>query len=58
MTQPRLPQGETQALLNRTVDLFLPAASGSEALLAEEVQRQAQVHYNSLHGNQHHKSSS
>ena len=39
MTHPRSPQGETQALLNRTVDLFLPAAGGSEALLAEEVQR-------------------
>jgi putative N6-adenine-specific DNA methylase len=39
MTLPRLPQGETQAPLNRTVDLFLPAAGGSEALLAEEVQR-------------------
>jgi putative N6-adenine-specific DNA methylase len=39
MTLPRLPHGETQALLNRTVDLFLPAAGGSEALLAEEVQR-------------------
>jgi putative N6-adenine-specific DNA methylase len=39
MTHPRPPQGETQALLNRTVDLFLPAAGGSEALLAEEVQR-------------------
>jgi len=39
MTHPRPPQGETQALLNRRVDLFLPAAGGSEALLAEEVQR-------------------
>jgi putative N6-adenine-specific DNA methylase len=39
MTLPRLPQGETQAPLNRTVDLFLPAAGGSEALLAEEAQR-------------------
>ena len=42
MTHPRSPQGETQALLNRTVDLFLPAAGGSEALLAEEVQRLAE----------------
>jgi putative N6-adenine-specific DNA methylase len=39
MTHPSLPSAATTAPLSRTVDLFLPAAGGSEALLAEEVQR-------------------
>ena len=39
MTHPSSPRTAAPSPLSRTVDLFLPAAGGSEALLAEEVQR-------------------
>ena len=39
MTHPSSPRTAAPSPLTRTVDLFLPAAGGSEALLAEEVQR-------------------
>ena len=39
MTHPSSPHTAAPSPLTRTVDLFLPAAGGSEALLAEEVQR-------------------
>ena len=39
MTDDVSPQGAAPSPLSRTVNLFLPAAGGTEALLAEEVQR-------------------